>query len=69
MTGAEYVATDLGLKVATTDFESLGVARKVRPTKKTAAYVRVLEEGVSRVRKGGGERFGHLNSSSGCMFL
>jgi hypothetical protein len=29
MTGAEYVATDLGLTVATTEFESLGLARKV----------------------------------------
>eukprot|EP00242_Pyramimonas_sp_CCMP2087_P016804 CAMPEP_0198211252 /NCGR_PEP_ID=MMETSP1445-20131203/22843_1 /TAXON_ID=36898 /ORGANISM="Pyramimonas sp., Strain CCMP2087" /LENGTH=588 /DNA_ID=CAMNT_0043885471 /DNA_START=68 /DNA_END=1834 /DNA_ORIENTATION=+ len=29
MTGAEYVATDLGLTVATTEFESLGMARKV----------------------------------------
>ena len=32
MTGAEFVAKDLGMKVETTGPESLGTARKVRPT-------------------------------------
>ena len=30
VTGAEYVAKDLGMKVETTGVESLGIARKVR---------------------------------------
>ena len=30
MTGAEFVAKDLGMKVETTGPESLGIARKVR---------------------------------------
>ena len=30
VTGAEYVAKDLGMKVETTGIESLGIARKVR---------------------------------------
>ena len=32
VTGAEYVAKDLGMKVETTGIESLGTARKVRAT-------------------------------------
>ncbi len=32
MTGAEFVAKDLGMKVETTGPESLGTARKVRET-------------------------------------
>ena len=31
VTGAEYVAKDLGMKVETTGVESLGTARKVSP--------------------------------------
>ena len=31
VTGAEYVAKDLGMKVATTGVEALGTARKARP--------------------------------------
>ena len=40
MTGAEYIATDLGLSVATADVESLGVARKVGPSHRNMACER-----------------------------
>ena len=37
MTGAEYVAKDLGMSVATTGVESLGTVRKVRASGEAAA--------------------------------
>ena len=57
MTGAEYVAKDLGMKVATTGIEALGTARKARRPPRPVSQGQSLLLAVCCPPPQGGGRF------------
>ena len=44
VTGAEYISKDLGMKIADTQMEQLGIARKV-PTPCSSSFVHAFQHG------------------------